>query len=529
MTKDTTPPWRVKFPEEDKLTRHLKTSLVAACYGNERIADVLDQLMCAASWEAKNKGYPEKEKVVRIKRTAQEILDMLQFPTSRRTLNTYLHQLNEWGYVLSQPYQRDFDVHFETIQVAIDNPPAQPEKSCSEGLQEKGGKCADLPPSEREEKGGKVAMLSTKVANLHKKVETLSTNVASLATFQTRLEALEKLVQDHFFGATDITGNTTNITGNNVVASHNALTFTLLTEEDFQDIEKKMAKVLHQGNMQNDTPLTPAGNNLPTQEPGFPQSSTLPENTEPPFLDNASSEPPNRQKTGSEETQPINTQPAQDTPSESQRRGQESTSSTQAVNGTSNQATEQGEQASGVSDSQSTTQKTQRGRGKNTGKEEKPASPKKAKPVVPAEEMTLRKEVHIWINQRRGYSLQNRATTKQIIDENTACITLGHMLYVTQYEQNIEEGCTWDDLSFVWDFSVKNDKYWSQPNNKSRFGAHALLQMFAQTIVKRKPNNVTPMRPTNNPPEKQEPTPEKAASIAAAEAVMARLKQRQAI
>jgi hypothetical protein len=164
--------------------------------------------------------------------------------------------------------------------------------------------------------------------------------------------------------------------------------------------------------------------------------------------------------------------------------------------------------------------------GRGTGNTEKP---KKVKPVVPEEELTLRKEVHLWVNQRRGYSLQNRATTKQIIDENTACITLGHMLYIAQYEQNIEEGCVWDDLSFVWDYSVKNDKYWSQPNNKSRFGAHALLQMFAQTIVKRKPNNVTLMRPANNPPTQQEPTPEKAASIAAAEAVMARLKQRQAI
>jgi hypothetical protein len=163
--------------------------------------------------------------------------------------------------------------------------------------------------------------------------------------------------------------------------------------------------------------------------------------------------------------------------------------------------------------------------GKGAGSAEKP---KKVKPVVPDEELALRKELHVWVNQRRGYSLQNRATTKQIIDENTACITLAHMLYVAQYEQNTEEGSTWDDFSFVWDYSVKHDKYWSQPNNKSRFGAYALLQMFAQTIVKRSKNNVTPIRPAS--PAQQEQTAEKAAAMdAAIQERLARMQQRQAI
>lgn len=125
---------------------------------------------------------------------------------------------------------------------------------------------------------------------------------------------------------------------------------------------------------------------------------------------------------------------------------------------------------------------TRGGKGKSAGKEEKP---KKVKPVVSEEELTLRKEVHAWVDKRRGYKLYGRATAKQVLAENTSCITLAHMLYMAQYENNVEDGSTWDDLNFVWSWIAKYDKYWSQPDNRDRIGAQAILQMFAQIIQKK--------------------------------------------
>jgi hypothetical protein len=133
--------------------------------------------------------------------------------------------------------------------------------------------------------------------------------------------------------------------------------------------------------------------------------------------------------------------------------------------------------------------------GKNSGDEqetaiptEKSAAPKKARattkkstPSVSEQEKTLVNEVHTWVNRKRGYSLQGRGTVKQCIDENKACIALANLLY-RGIHLNDPEGCTWEDLEKEWTYIANHDRYWSQPEHRRRIGAHALLQMFAQTM-----------------------------------------------
>lgn len=232
----------------------------------------------------------------------------------------------------------------------------------------------------------------------------------------------------------------------------------------------------------------PDGENSPTQEPTFPQSSALPEKTEPPFLDNAVQEPPNRQKTGSAETQPINTQPAQDTPSESQRRGQESTSSTQAVNGTSNQATEQEKQASGVSDSQSTTQKTQRGRGsKNKEKLGQPQLSEEEK----AKEAQYDERRRFWqnkINERRGGPLRTRGLC---INETECLNTL-----VREF----------DDIDIGRIDRHLATEHWKYKKNPAEIGGKALLDESRPTLQYLK----TKGGQSSNGSSQQTPTPIKA-------------------
>ena len=127
-----------------------------------------------------------------------------------------------------------------------------------------------------------------------------------------------------------------------------------------------------------------------------------------------------------------------------------------------------------------------------TKKEKVPAKEKKTTDrktaAVSEEELALRKQVHAWVDKRRGYSLQGRATAGAVIQENRSCTTLASLLY-RGIHQNDLEGCTWDDLNREWDYIAKNDKYWKLSENKDRIGAQTLLQMFAQTMPKiRQPN-----------------------------------------
>lgn len=111
----------------------------------------------------------------------------------------------------------------------------------------------------------------------------------------------------------------------------------------------------------------------------------------------------------------------------------------------------------------------------------KRSTTKKSNPSVSEEEKALVNEVHTWVNRKRGYSLQGRGTVKQCIDENKACISLANLLY-RGIHLNDTEGCTWEDLEKEWAHIAQHDRYWSQPENRRRIGANALLQMFAQTM-----------------------------------------------
>lgn len=114
---------------------------------------------------------------------------------------------------------------------------------------------------------------------------------------------------------------------------------------------------------------------------------------------------------------------------------------------------------------------------------EKPNKPKgKNKNAVNINEAAIRKQVHAWINEKRGYPLQGRATVGQVINENKAVITLAHMLYLHEHENNTEDGCTWEELNYEWDYLSQHNKYWRQPDNRKRIGAEIILRMFAETV-----------------------------------------------
>jgi hypothetical protein len=113
-------------------------------------------------------------------------------------------------------------------------------------------------------------------------------------------------------------------------------------------------------------------------------------------------------------------------------------------------------------------------KGQGTGK-------KKIAPLVSQEELALRKQVHEWVNRRRGYSIQGRSNAAQCRKENEDSIILASMLY--RGTQGDPSGTTFEELDQQWDWMASHDKYWSQPEHKSRIGASAILQMHAQLVV----------------------------------------------
>lgn len=127
--------------------------------------------------------------------------------------------------------------------------------------------------------------------------------------------------------------------------------------------------------------------------------------------------------------------------------------------------------------------------------------PKKNTPLVSDEELALRKQVHEWVNRRRGYSIQGRSSAALCRKENEDCIVLASMLYRGQ--QGDPDGTSFEELDEEWDWITTHDKYWSQPENKSRIGAGAILQMHAQTVViirKRKKPSAPPAQQAGTNP-----------------------------
>lgn len=128
--KPAEPSWGVTFPEgeQKRVSLYSRDSLTRACQGNERMASVLDYFLFEGSWEIERQKLPKGCKVVAFTRKHEDILKRLTFNLSRKSLIGYLDTFNEWKFVDSEKFRKHYTVHFDTIQTAIDNPPAPKER-----------------------------------------------------------------------------------------------------------------------------------------------------------------------------------------------------------------------------------------------------------------------------------------------------------------------------------------------------------------------------------------------------------------
>lgn len=471
--------WLVTAPNDDEsFLRHLQ----AACYGNEQIARLLIHMLYLARYEAERQHQPKSCKVVKFTRKHDDILvelkNKLKFNISKKTLIRYFDLLNEWGYVGSKRYGREFTVCIETIQQAVNNPPALPEPKQYDRHPQKSCSTTTLqhsPSNEHEE----LLLLREKVEGLQLKFEHLQLNVVALQEFVDSLQhynfqsaSVEKPSQEGVSEGSLLKEKIDTVIGNlenkdNVVASHNALTFTLLTEEDFQDIDKQLAKQtpglqalkqieVMRNTPPSDTPLTPAGNH-------HADADTVPDHT-------ASSEPPNRQKTGVVESQPVNIPtPSVEAP-KTAIQTQEMPFSTQADVDTSNQATEQGKQASGVDPIATGTTNTQPAQNPLATKKPRGGKGKKAeKPVVDASP----KITPVLTEEEKAYKERCAGIYNQIVKRRGHEFNTGDEVKAerTMIRDHLAMKFTDAQIDRIHRYLVEEDKYWKLPENRIRISA----------------------------------------------------------
>lgn len=178
---------KVNFPEKEK-ANVTRPCLVAACRGNENIANLLNYLI----YEAQDLA--EKTKVEANEITLQLTHDKMlnrpknagkRFNFSERSLIGYLRKLDEWKLVTNGKYERAHVVHIDEINKAIANPPAKPQGK-PRGRRKSGNVEDNKTPSKRS------TLLSQENVELKLKVEMLQKNVEML---QLKVEMFQDFVE----------------------------------------------------------------------------------------------------------------------------------------------------------------------------------------------------------------------------------------------------------------------------------------------------------------------------------------------
>jgi uncharacterized protein YeeX (DUF496 family) len=214
-------------------------TLEAACYGNSRLGSLLDYFIYGANLEAERRNLDESCKVVTLTRKHKDIFDTLKklkFNISRKTFIRYIGLLNQWGYVLSQPYGKTFEVCAEPILNAVNNPPQKDDiqKSCN--VVDEKSKVVD---EEKVTLRKKVEELQKKVEEGDKKVYLLQQKVDLLSHLQHLEPYVEQLVK---LAQSTQENPYSNYTSNNLVITKNVPigttdeTAKLPEQEDKQEI-----------------------------------------------------------------------------------------------------------------------------------------------------------------------------------------------------------------------------------------------------------------------------------------------------
>jgi hypothetical protein len=123
QTQRSTLDWLVDLPEND-ITGFQRTSMTLACYGHEKIGQVLGFFFYEASRQAKLQHLDTKSlDCLAVTFTCEQDTILRRAKVSKKSLNTYIKQLTAWGYLKVDGYRHIYTVYFRAIARAIDQPP----------------------------------------------------------------------------------------------------------------------------------------------------------------------------------------------------------------------------------------------------------------------------------------------------------------------------------------------------------------------------------------------------------------------
>lgn len=152
-------PWRINFTRKD---------LLAACWNNGKMADLLYHFLHVGSCTIKNNHLASDTQVVVIQDTHTKILAKVKL--SEPTLISFLKVFTQVGYVRKVAHKKLLEVDFAKIESAFTNPPEKPINSND----------LSLNLNIKNEQAEEVQKLSQEVKNLTAQVQDLSLTLVSL-------------------------------------------------------------------------------------------------------------------------------------------------------------------------------------------------------------------------------------------------------------------------------------------------------------------------------------------------------------
>lgn len=152
-------PWRIAFTRKD---------LLAACWNNGKMADLLYHFLHVGSCTIKNNHLASDTQVVVIQDTHTKILAKVKL--SEPTLISFLKVFTQVGYVRKVAHKKLLEVDFTKIEQAFTNPPEKPIASND----------LSLNLNIKNEQAEEVQKLSQEVKNLTAQVQDLSLTLVSL-------------------------------------------------------------------------------------------------------------------------------------------------------------------------------------------------------------------------------------------------------------------------------------------------------------------------------------------------------------
>lgn len=205
-------PARPRGAQETDQVNPIRDSYVKACWGNLKMAALLNHLMFLAKCKAKNESR-EISKIETLEISREDLAKKVHIAPG--TLVTFLQKFVDAQYVISKAYSPLFEVNTEAVEQAAINPPTKPERKPAQPRGKKISKIdnSGFPIDIMLDKFSKLetyfSNLEIGIAKLETKLSILEEKIAKLEIWKS-LESTPEEAGEGYFPAPSITSSLSN-------------------------------------------------------------------------------------------------------------------------------------------------------------------------------------------------------------------------------------------------------------------------------------------------------------------------------